>query len=66
LIDNAFNSQGGVSLAGVSAGPAEMIASDTDQIAGASSSAVPEPATLGIIGIGAAGLMLRRRQRNGR
>ncbi len=56
LIDNAYNTQGSVSFAGVSAGPAEMIA-------GASSSAVPEPATLSMISIGAAGLVMRRRRR---
>jgi hypothetical protein len=64
LIDNAYNSQSSVALSGVSAGPAEMIASDTAQIAGVSTSAVPEPATLGMMGIGAAGLLLRRRRRS--
>jgi autotransporter-associated beta strand protein len=70
LIDNAFNSQGGVSLAGVSAGPAEMIASDTEQIApdqitpsAIATPAVPEPGTLSLIGLGAAGLLARRRRR---
>jgi autotransporter-associated beta strand protein len=58
LIDNAFNMQGSVSLAGTSAGPTEMIATQTSQIA-----AVPEPATLGMIGVGAAGVLLRRRKR---
>ena len=56
LIDNAYNSQGSVSFAGVSAGPAELIA-------GASSSAVPEPATFSMVGIGAARLMMRRWRR---
>ncbi len=64
LIDNAFNTQGSVSLAGISAGPTEMIATNTSQIAGASVSAVPEPTTLGMLGIGAAGLLTRRRRRN--
>ena len=58
LIDNAFNSQGSVSFAGVSAGPAEMIATNTDQIA------EPEPGTLSLITIGAIGLLNRRRRRN--
>ncbi len=66
LIDNAFNTEGSsVSFAGISAGPAEMIASDTAQIAGSSSSAVPEPTALSLVGIGAVGL-LRRRQRKAR
>jgi fibronectin-binding autotransporter adhesin len=65
LIDNAFNTQGGVSLAGVSAGPAEMIATNTSQISGvASPASVPEPTTLTMLGIGAAGLLTRRRRRN--
>ena len=64
LIDNAFNTQGTtVSFAGISAGPSEMIATNTDQIAGSSSSAVPEPTTMSLLGIGAAGLMSRRRRK---
>ena len=63
LIDNAFNSQGGVSFAGTAAGPAEMIAGDTEQVAGASSAAVPEPAALGLGGIAAGQLLLRRRRK---
>ncbi len=59
LIDNAFNTQGGVVIA---AAPAQSLASDTAQIAGASSTAVPEPATFGMLGIVAAGLTLRRRR----
>jgi hypothetical protein len=65
LIDNAFNTQGSLSFASTSAGPAEMIAGDADQIAAASSVAVPEPGTVGILGFGAVGL-LRRRRRNRR
>jgi hypothetical protein len=55
LIDNAFNTQG--------AQLASELASPTAQIAGAAgigSSAVPEPATLGLLGIGAIGLLSRR------
>jgi hypothetical protein len=65
LIDNAYNSQGLATFAGVSAGPAEMIASDTDQIApgAVASPEVPEPGTLSLIGLGAAGLLARRRRR---
>jgi len=56
LIDNAFNSQG--------AQIAAEIATPTAQIAGGSgSSAVPEPTTLGLLGIGAIGLLGRRKRR---
>ncbi len=48
LIDNAFNTQGSVSFASNSAGPAEMIASATEQFAGGSN-AVPEPGSLGLL-----------------
>jgi autotransporter-associated beta strand protein len=53
LIDNAFNTQ--------SAQIAAEVASPTSQIAGASTSAVPEPASLGIVALGAIGLLGRRR-----
>jgi autotransporter-associated beta strand protein len=58
LIDNAFNSQG-TSLAAEIASPT---AEPTAQLAG-SSSAVPEPASLGLLVIGAAGLLGRRKRR---
>ncbi len=64
LIDNAFNTQGTAFPTTISAGPAEMIATNTSQIAGAGVSAVPEPTTLTMLGIGAAGLLTRRRRRN--
>ncbi len=54
LIDNAFNSQGA----------ALSVAVATAQVAGASGgSAVPEPASLAILGIGAIGLLGRRSTR---
>jgi hypothetical protein len=56
LIDNAFNSQGAMIAA--------QIAVPTAQIAGGgASSAVPEPTTLGLLGIGALGLLGRRKCR---
>ena len=56
LIDNAFNTQGARILA--------EVAVQTAQIAGTgASSAVPEPATLGLLGIGAVGLLARRKNR---
>ncbi len=57
LMDNAFNMQG--------AQISEQIASPTAQLSG-SASAVPEPATLGLLAIGALGLLGRRNRRNPR
>jgi len=60
LIDNAFNTQAAQISAQID--PAAIA---TDQIAGgAGASAVPEPATLGLLGIGAIGLLGRRRRGN--
>jgi fibronectin-binding autotransporter adhesin len=58
LIDNAFNTQG----ASLGSNPAALVASSTAQIAGGAS--VPEPATLSLLGMGAAGLLAKRRRRN--
>ncbi len=60
LIDNAFNTQG-PALTGTAL---SMVAAATEQIAGSSSAAVPEPTTLGLIAFGAAGLLTRRRRSN--
>ena len=57
LIDNAFNTQG-ASLAADIAGPDAVT---TAEISGPAS-AVPEPTTLGLLGIGAVGLLGRRRR----
>jgi hypothetical protein len=56
LIDNAFNSQG-AQIAAQIATPTALL----DNAAGGSS--VPEPTTLGLLGIGAIGLLGRRRRR---
>jgi autotransporter-associated beta strand protein len=56
LIDNAFNSQG-ATLASELASPDAVV---TAQIAG--ESAVPEPATFGLLACGVAGLLGRRRR----
>jgi autotransporter-associated beta strand protein len=57
LIDNAFNTQGAQFLS--------QIASPTSQVAGTgTSSAVPEPATLGLLAFGTAALLGRRRLRH--
>jgi fibronectin-binding autotransporter adhesin len=54
LIDNAFNNQGGQLTT-----PTALIASETAQVAPA---AVPEPVSMGLIVLGAAGLAGRRRR----
>jgi hypothetical protein len=59
LIDNAFNTQG----ASLGTNPLALVAGATAQIAGGGS-AVPEPTTFGLVGIGAVGLIGRRRRRN--
>ncbi len=58
LIDNAFNTQG----ATLGSNPAALIASSTAQFSGGS--AVPEPTTLGMLGLGAIGLIAKRRRRS--
>ena len=63
LIDNAYNTQGAVSFAGGSAGPAEMIASDSERVAGVSV-AVPEPGSVVLLSFSVAGLLGKRRRRS--
>ena len=64
LIDNSFNTEGSTSFAATPAGPAEMIASNTEIVAdGVASPQVPEPASLGLLGIGAISLLGQRRRR---
>jgi autotransporter-associated beta strand protein len=55
LIDNAFNSQGSPLAAEIAAPTAEVAGSGV-------SSAVPEPGTFGLIGIGLVGLLGRRKR----
>jgi hypothetical protein len=65
LIDNAYNSQGTVNYSAVGI-PTEMIASDTERISadfGELSRAVPEPASVGVIGMTAVALLGKRRRR---
>jgi hypothetical protein len=63
LMDNAFNSQTGQ----LSAEIADQHAAVTDQIAGTTgASSVPEPSAIGLLAIGAAGLLGRRNRRLGR
>jgi autotransporter-associated beta strand protein len=62
LMDNAFNSQG-AQLSSIIASP-DAVA--TDQIAGATggvASAVPEPTSIGLLGLMTAGMLGRRRKR---
>ncbi len=59
LMDNAFNQQG-VSLAGEIANPLARVSSEIDGSGPAS--VVPEPAMLGLLGMGTAGLLGRRRR----
>jgi hypothetical protein len=64
LIDNTFNqiTATGASPLAIIGGSANLTASPADTISAAN---VPEPTTLGLLGIGAIGLLGRRRRRNG-
>ena len=59
LIDNAFNNQGAQITT-----PTALVASATDLVAGpvGGTSAVPEPTTLGLVGVAVTGLLARRRR----
>jgi hypothetical protein len=63
LIDNAYNSQGNV-LAAATVDPTVQIAAEiAPQISpAAGTSAVPEPTLIGLVGLGAMGLLGRRRR----
>jgi len=60
LIDNSYNTQGAQFTTEVAATTAEIAAVTGSSVSG---SAVPEPTTLGLIGIGAAAMLGRRRRR---
>jgi len=64
LIDNAFNSQGSTTYAATTAGPAEMLATDTAQIAAPATPAVPEPASSALLALCALASTTRRRRTN--
>ncbi len=57
LIDNTFNNQ-----AGQIGSSAALVAAATAQVAGVSPTAVPEPASIGLLAAGVAGLVARRRR----
>ena len=63
LIDNAFNTEGNTIFSAVPAAPTEMIASDTDQVAGELTS-VPEPGSVVLLSFSVAGLLGKRRRRS--
>src|SRR5206468_302387 len=59
-LGNLASNYGGNLGGGASAGPAAMVASSLASVGG---SAVPEPTSLGLVGVGAAALLARRRRR---
>ena len=65
LIDNTFNQLGatGAGPLALIGGSSDLLASSSNLIASPAASAVPEPTTLGLLGIGAMGLLGRRRRR---
>jgi fibronectin-binding autotransporter adhesin len=58
LIDNAFNQQGSGGLAS----SLSIVATNTSEVAGPSTSAVPEPGSLSLLGMSALALLRRRRK----
>jgi hypothetical protein len=59
LIDNTFNQ-----ILATGANSLAIVATPSSLIASPAVSAVPEPTTLGLLGIGAIGLLNRRRRKN--
>jgi hypothetical protein len=62
-LGNLASNYGGDLGGGASSAPAAMVASSLASVAASGSSAVPEPTALGLLGIGAASLLGRRRRK---
>jgi hypothetical protein len=62
-LGNLASNYGGALASGPSAGASEMVAASAATVATTGSAAVPEPASVGLIGLGAIGLLARRRRR---
>jgi len=62
-LGNLASNYGGNLASGPSAGAGEMVASSMATVASSGSAAVPEPASFGLLGLSALGLMSGRRRR---